>query len=72
MDHEEVMRQRNAAHAEAMRGADEIAQTKLRAALESTEAKAAVSTVGLLDCWVFLLGIPVGSLSLFLNNVVVG
>jgi len=41
MDHEEVMRQRNAAHAEAMRGANDIAQTKLRAALESTEAKAA-------------------------------
>ena len=41
MDHEEVMRQRQSAFVEAMRGADEVAQTKLRSALESTEAKAA-------------------------------
>jgi hypothetical protein len=41
MDHEEVLRQRNAAFEEAMRGEQELAQTKLKAALESTEAKAA-------------------------------
>ena len=40
MDHEEVLRQRHAAHEEAMRGANEVAQTRLRAELESSEAKA--------------------------------
>ena len=41
LDHDEVLRQRQAAFEEAMRGQEDINQTKLRAALESTEAKAA-------------------------------